>query len=438
MEKAEVLIIGAGAAGLMAAKLLAEKGKKVIVLEARDRTGGRIHTLNNEYAFSHAELGAEFIHGNLPVTLNLLKEANIAYPSANAEMWRYENGKFDRSEQFIDCWDEFIERLNQLKEDISISDFLDREFNGEEYGGLRDTVWKFVSGYDTADPLTASSFSLRREWQGEDEQAQHRIQGGYGSLINYLTDRIRSNNGVIHLNAIVKQIEWTGGHVQATTAAGDIYEATRVIIALPAGVLQAHHEDKGAITFQPEIPDRLEAINKLGFGSVIKILLQFDELFWEDDKVEKLAGKSLRTMGYLFSDEEIPTWWTQYPKHIPLLTGWIGGPDAEVLKNNSDVKVLEKALISVGNIFDRSPDTLKQKLLAWKVVNWTADPFTRGSYGYDMVGSAKARELLNHPVENTLFFAGDAFYEGAEMGTVEAALASGKRVAELILEKNAN
>jgi monoamine oxidase len=101
MNKADILIIGAGAAGLMAARNLAKTGKKVIVLEARNRCGGRIHTIEQESFFKHAELGAEFVHGDLPVTLNLLKEADIPYYSAVADMWHYKNGQFDKEGEFI-------------------------------------------------------------------------------------------------------------------------------------------------------------------------------------------------------------------------------------------------------------------------------------------------------------------------------------------------
>jgi len=99
MEQTDVLIIGAGAAGLMAAYKLSQKGKKVTVLEARNRTGGRIHTITHESFFQHAELGAEFVHGDLPVTLNLLQEAGIAYNPANAEMVRHTKGEFAKNEQ---------------------------------------------------------------------------------------------------------------------------------------------------------------------------------------------------------------------------------------------------------------------------------------------------------------------------------------------------
>src|ERR1700733_8201521 len=118
MNDSDILIIGAGAAGLMAAHTLAKVGKKVIVLEARDRCGGRIHTLNHQSFFKNAELGAEFIHGDLPVTLGLLKEAGIKYHSANTEMWRYHDGRLNNESFFIEGWDLVIEHLNKLEQDI--------------------------------------------------------------------------------------------------------------------------------------------------------------------------------------------------------------------------------------------------------------------------------------------------------------------------------
>ena len=325
MEKSEILIIGAGAAGLMAAYKLAEKGKKVTVLEARNRTDGRIHTIENESFFQHAELGAEFVHGDLPVTLGLLEEAGIAYSPAGGEMIRYSDDKFSEDEQFIEEWDLLIKKLNDLNHDISIAYFLSEHFPGDQYKKLRDSVWKFVSGYDTADPHLASAFALRKEWQNEDEDAQHRIDKGYCTMISYLADKIKAHDGHIYLNSIVKEVDWKPGDVKVITTDGLIYSAEKLLIALPLGVLQAEKGETGAITFHPAIKEQSLAVNDIGFGAIIKFLLEFDHVFWESNLVTKLAGKSLKHMGFLFSDEQVPTWWTQAPKHSPLLTGWLGG-----------------------------------------------------------------------------------------------------------------
>lgn len=431
MQNSQILIIGAGATGLMAAHTLAKAGRQVTVLEARNRCGGRIYTLHQESFFKNAELGAEFVHGDLPVTLNLLNEAGIPYHSATAEMWHYKNGKFSQEGEF-NGWDKVVEKLGGLKQDISIKDFLVKEFPGDENEELRTAVTGFVSGYDTADPAKASSFALRDEWQNEDFEAQHRLKGGYGVMIKYLEDECKQHGAEIYLNSVVKEIRWQPGLVRAVTGDGAEYEASQILIALPLGVLQAEKNEPGAITFIPEIIKQQEAINAMGFGSIIKILLEFDEPFWEDKATEELAGASLKDMGFILSNEAIPTWWTQAPQHSPVLTGWLGGLPAAEKKDAPVEEILQLSLQSIGNIFKRNPEELNDKLVAFNIANWTADPFTRGSYAYDTVEAPKARKVLNEPVDNTVFFAGEYLYEGSAMGTVEAALTSGLEVANTL------
>jgi monoamine oxidase len=233
---------------------------------------------------------------------------------------------------------------------------------------------------------------------------------------------------------VVKEIHWLQGDVKAITNEEIIYQASQILIALPLGVLQAPGAAKGAIAFYPAISEQKKAIQAMGFGAVIKILLEFDSIFWEDKFTEELAGKSLSNMGYLFSDEEIPTWWTQAPQHSSILTGWIGGPAAANKKDMSDEEILKQSLQSLSTIFNRRPEELMDKLLAFNIANWTSEEFTRGSYAYDTVASPASRKLLNIPINDTLFFAGDYLYGGPIMGTVEAALTSGKRTAEKIIE----
>ncbi len=255
-------------------------------------------------------------------------------------------------------------------------------------------------------------------------------------MIKYLEDESKMYGAEICLNTIVKEIRWQPGRAKAITSEGAEYEASQILIALPLGVLQADKNEQGAITFIPEIKKQQEAINAMGFGSIIKVLLEFDEPFWEDKVTEHLAGASLKDMGFVLSNEAIPTWWTQVPQHSPVLTGWLGGLPAAEKKGASDEEILQLSLQSIADIFKRDISELKDKLVAFNIANWTADPFTRGSYAYDTIEAPEACKVLNEPIEDTIFFAGEYLYEGPAMGTVEAALTSGLDAAEKLGRQN--
>jgi monoamine oxidase len=116
-----------------------------------------------------------------------------------------------------------------------------------------------------------------------------------------------------------------------------------------------------------------------------------------------------------------------------LLTGWVAGPKADELKTADEETIIQKAIDSLASLFSLTEDELKANLQTSYVFNWAADPFTRGAYAYSTIGTKEARKTLMEPVEETLFFAGEALYDGTEMGTVEAALVSGQRVAKEVL-----
>src|SRR3954451_12746771 len=163
-----ILIIGAGAAGLMAAKELSANKQNVTILEANNRIGGRIYTLYNDAFIKPVELGAEFIHGNLHVTRQLLNEANIPVTKVKGEMMHMENGERKLRDKSDAGWDELMERMQQLKKDMTVADFLKKYFSDQKYTSLRRSMRGFAEGFDLADISTASVFALRNEWLHEE------------------------------------------------------------------------------------------------------------------------------------------------------------------------------------------------------------------------------------------------------------------------------
>ncbi|MDR3681943.1 MAG: NAD(P)/FAD-dependent oxidoreductase [Flavipsychrobacter sp.] len=432
MNNSDIIIAGAGAAGLMAAMQLARAGKKVTVLEANNRLGGRIHTLYNVPGTDYIELGAEFIHGDLEVTLAALKEANINYRPSGGETWHAADGTIKKEDFFLPGWQLFEERLKSLEEDMSINAFLEEQFKGNEYEDLKTSVRRYAAGYDTADPNRASALALRKEWIEDDEGDQHKVNGGYMSLIQYMADEIEKHGGTILTDNTVKDVEWSEGGVTVITADHKEYGAAKCIIALPLGVLQAGYNAQCGIRFIPALPDHMAALQSMGMGSVIKILFVFKEPIWQNKDIVKNVDGNNKKMGFIFSDEQVPTWWTQSPDRSKILTGWLGGPNAAQYKNSSDEELIVIAKRSLAAIFNITVESLEDYLLITKAANWPADPHILGAYSYATIATHDALQLLNKPVAQTLYFAGEAYFTDTVVGTVDAALASGKQVAEVI------
>ncbi len=416
---------------MMAAYTLSKAGRKVIVLEARNRTGGRIHTVSNHRQSTPLETGAEFIHGNLPVTLGLLKEAGISYTKTYFEILRNNNGQFEQEEEIIDGWDELLNTMHQLEQDMPLHDFLQQYFPGPQYAKMRTMVESYAMGYDTADTHDVSTFAIRSEWENEDEEAQYRIDAGYGAIIRYLAEECSKAGCEILLNKVAREINWKENEVKVITQDKFQYEASKLILAMPLGVLRAPAGREGALVFQPALQRQMEAIHHIGFGRITKILLSFKTPFWMAHDIFRISREAATKL--VLSNETIPTFWTQPDPSLPMLTGWLGGPPALALQHLKDEDIMRTALASLGNIFNTPAATLEAALLHWQIADWTADPYTRGSYAYDTVGSSQARELLSEAVDETIYFAGEYLYDGAAMGTVEAALTSGKNTAGSIL-----
>ena len=429
-SKPQVIIIGAGAAGLMAARELSRVGKKVIILEARDRIGGRIWPLSEEEFGYPAQGGAEFVHGLAPVTKALLREAGLTYVDMpeDGEMWRFINGEPEKNNlspiedpQFAPYKPEIKEKLEALKEDISISNFLEKYFNEDQYDSLRNWIIGMVKGYDAADPKRISSFSLREEWLGGKEWQQGRVKEGYGALLGYLESDCIKNGVEILLKHEVESVECKENKVDILCKNGEKYESPKVVITTSLPTLSR-------IEYNPALPEKMLAAEKIGFGGAIKIILRFKERWWINT-----LNNDLSHMTFMIADKRVRAWWTQYPELNPALVGWIPGPASEEFINMSDKEILNIVLDSLADSFRVERGLIDEQLVASKIVNWPVDPFTKGAYSYSTPKAPKAYKELRTPVNNMIFFAGEALCAGNETATVEGALASGKEVANNLL-----
>jgi monoamine oxidase len=184
------------------------------------------------------------------------------------------------------------------------------------------------------------------------------------------------------------------------------------------------------------LKEKQEAVNKLAMGAVTKIVLRFRERFWEQSVfLTQPSGRRLPPLGFLHArDEYFPTWWTSLPLRAPILTGWAGGPAAERLAMRGEEFVVGRALDSLCRLLRLGRERLADLLIAWYTRDWQADPYTRGAYSYIPVGGLDAPRLLAEPIEDTLFFAGEATDFEGQNGTVHGAMASGRRAAGEIIQ----
>ncbi|OQP47908.1 hypothetical protein A4H97_30350 [Niastella yeongjuensis] len=418
-----IIIIGAGATGLMAARKLSAAGFAVTVLEANDRIGGRIHTIQPPGFLKPIEEGAEFMHGKLPLTMELLKEARIPHQPVGGDMIRVKNGEWSIQEEFIAGWDELMDRMASLKTDMTLTDFLQQYFGDDKYELLRQSAQRFAEGFDVAEPSEVSVMGLQEEWSHEEEE-QYRIPGGYTQVMEYLRQASIADGCNVQLSSPVKTIRWQSHQVEAITADGRVFTAQKALITLPLGVLQAAPQHSNALSFEPAINAQKEAWQQVGFGSVVKVIIQFSERFWL---------RYSQDIGFILSEEAIPTWWTHLPDTDAILTGWLGGPKATRYTAADNDRVLQDALQSLANIFRMPVDEIRSLVTASHIAKWQNNPASVGAYSYNKLFTNDARALLNKPVQDTLYFAGEGLYDGINGGTVEAALQSAVDVVKLMV-----
>lgn len=430
----DILIIGAGVAGLTAAAELVAKGHSVLILEARDRVGGRVWTRHEPELSAPVELGAEFIHGRIAETFELLNEVGKAALDTSGPRWTFRRGKLEqRADDLFSQIQSALEKFTESKaKDVPFEAFL---ADGTRYGLSPDAcklARASVEGFDAADPARVSTFSIAEEWGsgGMLDAPQFRPAGGYSSVLNALAGALERKHARIQLHTLVKDVRWSEGSVEIEGEfLGQPFSAaaSKAIVTLPLGVLQAPPDTLGAVRFTPPLKEKRSALEGLASGPVLKVALRFRSAFW----AELADGRYESAAFFHAPDFTFPTFWTSRPLRAPLLNAWVGGPKAARLSERPLEEIVREATDSVEALFGEAPKGLE--LEAAYVHNWMKDPLSRGAYSYVTVGAKDARRTLAAPVQGTLFFAGEAT-DPAEGGTVTGALHSGARAAREVLE----
>ncbi|HEX8169693.1 MAG TPA: NAD(P)/FAD-dependent oxidoreductase [Thermoanaerobaculia bacterium] len=436
----DVAIIGAGAAGLAAARALSQSGLRVLVLEARPRTGGRVHSLHVSDLPLPVELGAEFIHGEVATTFRIVDAAALAACELPDDHWWSRGERWQRIDDFWERIDSVRAKIARLKRDVSFAEFLRKQRIPPR---LRELACTFVEGYHASHADRISALALRSADHEQDEDSggnrQFRLAGGQDALLEWLRAGLDPERVELRLGTVVHRVQWSDGdvRVECHSAAARVTERIRaraLIVTIPIGVWKAARDQEGAIAFDPPLREKERAVAKLEAGHVVKIAFRFRERFWDDPEYLAARGAAGPLNFLHTNDRFMPTWWTAAPFRSPILTGWAGGTAADTLLAEGNDALTDRALDAMSAAFCVPRKRLDALLVATWTHDWQRDPFSRCAYSYAGVGGSGAHAELARPVRNTLFFAGEAT-SGDQTGTVAGAVDSGFRAAAEVIKK---
>ncbi len=408
----DVVVIGAGIAGLAAARVCAEAGLKVLVLEASARVGGRIRTLRA--GDEVVELGAEFVHGKPPELLALIAEAGLtAYERTGAFLVGMDGA-------FAELDEDRGGVLEQLKsyagEDCSFAQYVERLGLSDEE---REAEIGYVEGFNAADAAEASILALGRQQAAEDAidgGSNWRIIEGYDRVPEYVAERVRAAGGEIVFGVKVEVVDYRGQMIRVETY-DTCYQARRVVVGVPLGVCQG-----AGLELKPVARTFDQATLRMRMGNVCRFTMIFKRRLWPEE------------MSFLLTPEQLPAvWWTARPAKSLTLTGWVGGPRCEELLRLSEEELRRRAVAAAAAAFGVEGKLVEQELVGFYTVNWTEEDGARGAYSWVAVGGVNASAEMAEPREDRLYFAGEHTDVTGHWGTVHGALRSGLRAGKQVL-----
>ena len=417
-----VIVVGAGAAGISAARSLQDTGCRVTILEARDRIGGRVQTAY-DLAPHPVELGAEYIHGANVVTWDMVRQFNLTTVSdvTKDDFHIYFGDRIhsgdDKSRipsfHLVDTYEDIaIDWVEQGRPDASVHDVVTKwaELNNADLSpDLQRLVNSRVSAREGGDWARLGVHGMYE--QNDNPGGNFRIKEGYTALLEQAVAGLN-----VTLNTPVQSILWSQDGVQIHSTTGQTFAADRALVTLPLGVLQAQD-----VRFTPSLPpEKQAAINGLGAGHVDKIAMRFRERFWPQD----MAG--------VLTTLQSQIWWRpgwRRDDEAPLLMAIIGG-DAALHFESLGADAVPEALDHLSAMFG---ENACKHFEAGRFISWGTDRWSKTGYSYGLVKGAGLRDQLAQPVDDILFFAGEATHV-THSGTVHGAIESGARAAHEILK----
>jgi len=430
---ADVVVIGAGAAGLAAARALARGSASVVAIEARDRIGGRIFSVPTPDGSSPAELGAEFVHGPAVETRALIaRSGGIAVDSIGAS-WVQAGGSLAPLETDVTAAGSLLAAARELSRDESVDRYLARFAGDDARRAAVEEARLFAEGFDAADPAIASAWSIADEILSGTDFASAWPSKGYAPILARLVADVADAGGRLTVSSRVRGLRWSRNRVavDVVDAAGRPAPLTAraAVVTVPAGVLNA--EGDASIAFVPDLPPHFrEALRFVAMGHVVKVVMRFATPFWR-----QIAGGRYRDAGFFRSrGGPFVVFWTQAPVHpSDVVVAWVGGPGAERLRDVPAAERIDLALEQFGAMLG-DVEGARAAFAGGATHDWTRDPFARGAYSYVLTGGADARRAIADAVEQTLFFAGEATAVDGQGGTVNGAIRSGERAARQALQ----
>lgn len=409
---------------MAAAEQLARHGLHITLLEARERIGGRIHTIPSKSGGFPIELGAEFVHGAKNSVWDFVSAAGLKTQEVPDRHWIFSEGGLKEQNNSFEELGKVFSAISLDEPDRNFQSFLD------ECKDLDPTTktmsLDYVEGFHAADPQRVSIHSLKRSEQASEHDEgdrQFRVSKGYQAMLDWLGSQLLRAGVKARLQTIVEAINWRPGSVEVqarTNDGGEIFAAPYVLITLPLGVMQK--QGRGGVLLNPPLAEKDEAVGGLAMGPVVKLILEFRSPFWR-----------IQNFGFIHAlGRTFPTWWSD--ERGAVLTAWAGGPRAKELEGLSYDEVQSQAIRCLAEMFKTELYRIQKELIAIHRHDWTQDPFSCGAYSYTPVGMTHMSSILAAPVAGTLFFAGEATDSTGEQGTVHGALESGRRAAKEIIE----